>query len=296
MFEEVYALSVASDDALDAGSPSMVQPRGKNEDALCFGKDFLVVIDGAAGLSGIHRMDAVSDVGWMSRRLSELAAAELGSGGSEPTAAILLRCARTIRREMDAAGYPPDGGEYPSACISVVRLIGERLECCALGDVTTLLLQRDGRLVTFMDTTVPKRDAKVVAWAAETAERRGITIAEAMTLASDRLLRNRNERNTAQGYWIFDPTGVGIEHMLTACFPADSITDVALMSDGFFDAYDLFATEALDNRLFHALRTGGAFAIAQKLRAAERADPTLDRYPRLKQSDDATVLYARVVP
>jgi hypothetical protein len=101
-------------------------------------------------------------------------------------------------------------------------------------------------------------------------------------------------RNRPGGFWTAaaDP-GVAAE-ALTGTVPRAGLAAVAAMTDGaarFVDVLDLGDWP----ELMKLLAGQGPATLLDRIRAAERADPDRRRHRRGKVSDDATVLYIRIV-
>ncbi len=75
-----------------------------------------------------------------------------------------------------------------------------------------------------------------------------------------------------------------------ACAPGD---ELLLMTDGYAALIDGYAAYD-DAALIAAIRARGLAALAEELRAIERADAACTRFPRFKASDDATALWLRI--
>lgn len=94
-------------------------------------------------------------------------------------------------------------------------------------------------------------------------------------------------RNTPGGVWILGDSPQAVAHGVLVRFPARAPTRVAVLSDGLERSVRPFGL--LDRaHLFEALHGGQALTVAQRLRAAETADPHRTRIPRLTTHDDIT--------
>jgi len=82
-----------------------------------------------------------------------------------------------------------------------------------------------------------------------------------------------------------------IETAMVAASPGD---EVLLMTDGFAALADGYG--ALDDPgMIAAMRRKGVGSVAAELRAIEAGDAECTRFPRFKQSDDATAVWLRIV-
>lgn len=277
-------------------SHACVQGSSVNEDALTYGADFGIVIDGATGLNGIHLTSGESDAAWMSSRLAGLLSQELAES-SAGTADVVRHCAARIRDELVGFGYDADDPDaFPSACVSIVRLLDDALECYVLGDspLYVQMKDRDGGYVELYDRSVPNRDGAIVARMKELSRTENCSVREALAFVGDSLRKNRSERNTEGAYWVFDPTGTGADRALVERFKLDEVKSVTLMTDGYYDVFDTFGIVGSVDELLAAEEPKDVDALLARMVEAAGSDPDFSRYPRFKQMDDATVLRLRV--
>lgn len=264
-----------------------------NEDAVYAAQGLLIVMDGASGLNGIHRTDAPTDARWLAQTTVALLAEKLGSS-ERPIAGALEETAEALRRELAVFGYPEEPELYPSGSLMIARLLGREIELYTLGDCTALIRWRDGRPVCCChDAAVTRLDDAVLTRAQKLAERGGGSIAQALPELRSFVVENRRLRNREGGYWIFDPSGKGIAHGQRLLLSAGEVHSLALMSDGFYDIVQL-EDGPTHEELMLLLESTPAEKLVEGLYEALEADPLLDRLPRFKLKDDATVAYARV--
>lgn len=265
-----------------------------NEDAFIVTSTFAVVIDGATGLNKVHLSSDLTDTSWMVHRLAGLLEEHL-QNMSRSVEEILAICTCVLKDELDSMGYNAYQQSYPSACVSIVRINGDQMECFYLGDCPILLCSEgDDPIKLLYDDSVPARDGKVVEWICKESAKRGVSVAEACKYAVDLLKKNRYEMNTPSAYWVFEPTGVGIPHMNHFICAAEKYSSAVLMSDGFFDAIDLYQIVKSFPDLVSELKVGCAKKICKKMRQLQMDDDTFTQYPRLKIADDATAVYVEI--
>ncbi len=264
-----------------------------NEDAVYTAQRLLIVMDGASGLDGIHRTDAPTDARWLAQTTVALLAEKLAAP-ERPIAVALEETAHTLRQGLAAFGYPEEPDLYPSGSLMIARLLGQEIELFTLGDCTALIRWRDGRPVHCChDAAVTRLDDTVLAHAQKLAENSGGSVAQVLPGLRHMVVENRRMRNREGGYWIFDPSGRGIAHGRRQLLPAGQVHSLALMSDGFYDIVQL-AGGPDHEALMALLENTPARKLVEGLYEALEADPLLERLPRFKLKDDATVAYARV--
>jgi protein phosphatase 2C-like protein len=83
------------------------------------------------------------------------------------------------------------------------------------------------------------------------------------------------------------------DRALTGSIPLARLRNVALLSDGAARLVELFGLQTWPD-LLAVLRAAGPAGLLSQVRAAEAADPDRARWPRVKVSDDATVIYWRL--
>ena len=103
----------------------------------------------------------------------------------------------------------------------------------------------------------------------------------------------RRHRNQAGGYWVAGVKPEAAYQAVTGSRPHDLASRAALLSDGVSCLVELYSvvnwTELLDMLQQH----GPRHAIS-RVREVEDTDPTGNRWPRYKRSDDATVAFCLV--
>ncbi len=270
-----------------------------NEDRLGWTEAGAFVIDGATGLSDAPVMapeEGPTDAAW----LAAFAADRLTDGLA--AAADLRDAIRAVSRAArDAFRGRPGGGAapryaWPSAAIQLLRTTADGgVETAGLGDCRLILLDAAGAV---FDASGPQFDRGREQAAARAAlERKGGFAA----IATDRdpetlaLLRASRERqNTPGGYWTLGLVPEAANQASVARFAPRPPARGLLMTDGFADLIDLFG--AYDARgLIEAAFERGLDGLASELRRFERVvDPEGARYPRFKQSDDATAISFRL--
>ena len=264
-----------------------------NEDAVYADPDLLIVMDGASGLNGIHLTPAPTDACWLAgETVSRLADRLKRPENSIPQA--LADTAAELKAQMFSYGYQDDPFAFPSGSLMLAREAGDRIELFSLGDCTALAAFHDDRSVLhFHDDAVTRLDGMVLSGAAELAREKGISVADALPHFHGMLVGNRMQRNKEGGYWIFEPAGLGIHHGQSLLLPKAEVRSLALMSDGFYDIVEQ-EDGPTHRQLLEWLETAPADELIRQLFAQLEKDPQLNRLPRFKTKDDATVAFARV--
>lgn len=189
------------------------------------GGSFLYVLDGATSLDAAPVMDPVSDAAWLVRETARWLDRHLPEA-SRPLEDIL---AQGMAHLLDQWSGPR--AALPSAGVAIFRRRGEGVEYFGLGDCAASLQLTDGTFRTWEETALSALD--------------GQALEEACALAQARVLPPREPAGDPGhpppppgpaehpgGYWILDPTGVGISHARRETVPLSQCRSLFLCTDG----------------------------------------------------------------
>ncbi|MCM3921120.1 hypothetical protein ND748_05435 [Frankia sp. AiPs1] len=247
------------------------------------------MIDGATPLGDEVRVDGRSPAAWLSAVADAYLAGVPWEG--RPLRAVLRDLIGHVRSEGRRAGLPADG--FPTATLSLARVLDDRLDLCLLGDSPVLLRQPGAAPVEFVDPQFAGvEEALLDRVRAELA--RGDEAADAYARARVLNWQRRQWRNTPRGSWVLSDVPAAAEHAFVATFAVAPGTELVAMSDGFARAVRPFGLVRDDAELLDEIAASRESELLDRLRAAERADPTCSRFPRFGMSDDATMLHARL--
>jgi len=177
----------------------------------------------------------------------------------------------------------------PSAAVALLRAAGDVVEHLVLAD-TVLLLDTHRGLQVVTDDRLDD-----VAVAEHEAISRFPIGSPAHHHKVERFVDAKyRARNQAGGYWVAGVEPAAADQALIGSIARQELRRVALLSDGascLVDRYGLATwTELLD---VLDQRPG---ELIRRIRAAEATDPEGQRWPRYKQSDDATAVYLKRRP
>ena len=233
------------------------------------------------------------DASWYVDRLDAALTAQLEDAQTELRDA--LADAITEVEEEHARGcLNPTRGRGPSSTVAIARRDEVWLDVLVLGDSTVLL--------DHGDHITSVRDTRLASVAAEfrreiesaLASGHGYRDADHERRRARLVEAERLSRNREGGYWIAADEPRAADHALTGRYrigtKTPNVSRVVLMSDGVHSAASLFALYDSNERFFVEAANDGPEACIRKLRATEASDPTGQRYPRTKLSDDASLL------
>lgn len=273
------------------------RPGGVNEDAWGHAGDFAWVFDGATGLGDEPLTDGPSDAAWLVRAGSEALRARAPSHRG-PLPALVDEVIDDVARrfEREARRAPVARYERPTAALILVHQRGASLECLNFGDCKLLLRHGDGRFESFGSN--PDNEAYESHLAARFSQQRREAGAQGRpeqhrehVLA--RLRKARNRHNVPGGYWVFGLDPAAAEHARVASLHLEGPATGLLISDGFEALAGDYGRYSEAGLVDAALEKGLA-SLLDELRHIERVrDPDAHKFPRFKQSDDATAVLFR---
>jgi hypothetical protein len=260
-----------------------------NEDATGCRPGGLWVIDGATPLGDEAQVDGRSPAAWLSAEADAFLARVPWE--DRPLRAVLRDLIGHVRAEGRRAGLPADG--FPTAALSLARVLDGRLDLCLLGDSPILVHQPGAAVIEFVDPQFAGVEEALLDRVRADLDR-GDTAADAYARAHIRNRERRRWRNTPRGSWVLSDVPAAAEHAFVTSLAVAPGTELVAMSDGFARALRPFGLVCDNAGLLDEIATGREVELLDRLRAAERADPSCARFLRFGMSDDATAIYARL--
>lgn len=267
-------------------------PSTPNDDAYAHSPQFAAVLDGATGL-GTPLLGEGSDAAWLASRAAEvlnrhsaqhIGCELLGVGLREIEAEF-----HQLKRRAPAARH-----EVPMASLMMAQpLGGDRLAITWFGDCAGVLQGSDGSCQV-LGEAIDHRRREASHASAATHANAGPAGTSVRPEFLERLRAHRNRYNEApDGPWILAPEAACAAHARVAEVPGGPGAVLLLMTDGFFALATDYGRWSPGGLLTAAMEHG-LTALARQLRQVEEEDPTGIRFPRYKQSDDATALLVRL--
>ncbi len=250
------------------------------------------VLDGVTGINDRALLPGPSDAAWFVAQVQELLPALLSDAPDRPIAELIAALAQALERRqsaswLDARGA--DGRETPAASFALLRLLGDEVEIARLGDCLVLLEPRDGMVRALEHPALEQIEAE---------SKRAILELRAVGVTDPSEIRQRmmptlraqrTRRNLPNGYGVLAAEQSCVAMLHVDRLPASALSRILLASDGYYRLVDHYGAMT-DAELVRRTVERGADRLLRELRAIEAGDPTGERYPRLKMSDDATAL------
>ena len=263
-----------------------------NEDTIFYNEKLLIVMDAATNLSKIRFTSEESDGCWLSKNTVSLLS-EFLNDSTESIPHALERVSKILKDEINSLGCNNEE-LYPSGSIVIARIVNDTVEIFSIGDCSALIeFSNSCKKMLIRDDNISKMDNAALNQLKEWREQSGKPIIELTPQIREMLIKNRNKRNKENGYWIFDPTGIAIKYATTLKFNCSEIKSIALMSDGFY-SISMFENFSDNSKIISALKSNPAGKMIDDIFEELNKDVQLNKYPRFKIKDDASVVFAKI--
>jgi hypothetical protein len=260
-----------------------------NEDAYLCLDDLIVVADGATAPPGLET-GCGHGPRWYARQLVARAAlAHADAPDAALTDVLGEAISSTTQSHADTCDITHPG--TPSATVAMLRSRPDSLQWLVLGDATVALEENGADVHVISDRRIGN-SSKAERFAVLTGDSTDGHHADRVAALSS---AQRRFRNVDGGFWIAAADPAAAHHALTGeqLLAAGTGWRAALMTDGASVAVDTYELTDWRGALDALAKTGPSDFLAT-VRAIETTDPDLVMYPRMKVSDDATIVYASV--
>ncbi len=268
---------------------SLAGNRAKVNDDTCGAAGHRIwVIDGATGL-GEPLLPGQSDAAWVARTANRLLHTHHAIRDSRQLIETVIN-GTVSAFAAERLRMPDARWELPCASLLMLTFEQDAVEAVWFGDCRGIL-DIGGALHTCGETAAGEAQERTFAG------RLGAKLsAGAMLRSPDVIVALRESRaraNTDRGRWLLGLEPKAAQRLERAVFAREGAVQGLLMSDG-FSALELKYQRYDAGALLKASGKKGLAAMGVELRAIEeQEDPDGERWPRFKQSDDATALLFR---
>jgi len=252
-------------------------PSGKlNEDSIGHRGNVFWVIDGATPLK-LKGTFSENDAAWLANLVCKKLLSFDFSEATDLTSAM-LSISNEIQQEANAINFnwrSRHNYELPSYAIAIIRITDYELEYLILGDCTLVFKNSDLKIKVLTDIRVKKISEKTLA----------AFKLNKPDVVDRQLKENRDLKNRENGYWIGDIYGIGFPKAVTGRIAVSAGAELLLFSDGFARIVDTYGYCGWDD-----LFSKDIDSLVAKIRDIERQDAENIVYPRIKRSDDVSVM------
>lgn len=258
-----------------------------SEDIALAAENIAVVLDGAGGPSELGS-GCIHGTPWYVRNLgTRLLEHLLNRTNVALSEALADAIGEVAMMHTDTCDLNNPG--TPSATVAILRKREHDLDYLVLSDAVMVFEGAKGthfvsdRRIDQLGAPIRAKMNKLETGSPEHQEQRLKLVTE-----------QRRLRNKPGGHWVAAQLPEAATHALTGSIPSEDAHHIALMSDGGARYVDLQLGDWKD--LMAVLTEYGPQEVISKVREAERADAGGRIFPRTKQYDDATILFATLTP
>lgn len=251
----------------------------QNEDWVAATPDTVIVLDGVTA-PRVDKPGCHHSVTWFTESLgSRLLMLLRGDTGIDRALADAIKQVNKLHQDTCKL-YSPG---VPAAAVAVLRRRGDYLEYLVLADAA-IVLDTDMGIKVISDDRVTKAAPEALA----TTRRTEIGTPEHEAAVSQMSVEQLKRRNVRGGYWVASTNAEAAEQALTGRITASKVHRVAIFTDGASRAVDTFGEMDWPACLDY-LDEHGPRGLIGYIRKLEDGDPSGEKWPRFKKSDDATV-------
>ncbi|MFG2227924.1 hypothetical protein [Streptomyces sp. NPDC048644] len=257
-----------------------------NEDTVFVSPTGVVVLDGLSAPKDLP-MGCVHGTPWFVRQLGTHLINLIGDNANPLIEALRTAIAQVNDLHRDTCALEQEA--VPASTVVMIRERGDALDYLVLSDNVLLLDLGDEGVQTIAD----KRVEEVAGEEMHAALQGPTGTPDHAARVSALVSVQRRLRNRPGGYWVASTDPSAADEAITGSVGIAEVRQAALMTDGASRLVDSFGALTW-RQLLDLLRTEGPAALISRTRDAEHADPVGERWPRFKQSDDATAAYVRL--
>ena len=263
-----------------------------NEDIIWYGNNFVIVLDGSTGLRKKSLEDGANIARWYVTRFKDAIDSYINE--SITLCKIVTKCMERVEKEFKKVhSAKVDKVDLPSASVTIIRIHNNKLELFSLGDCTTVIKSKEGKIVTVYDDTVTRLDNKVIEEMIAIREKKGIDIVAAREEVNNLLIENRYKKNTREGYWILGFDKEAVNHAFYNEFDLEKIDKVYMMSDGMAEYYENLKLVYSIDEFINEVDKEGAEFLYKQMRQIQEDDKLCNKYPRIKPKDDVSLVICK---
>ncbi|MER6503941.1 integrase [Streptomyces sp. NPDC001455] len=257
-----------------------------NEDAIHIGTNVVVVLDGLSAPTDLP-MGCIHGTPWFVQQLGTCLISLADNNEMELREALREAIIQVNSLHRDTCALEQEA--VPASTVVMVRERAHALDYLVLSDNVLMLDLREAGVQIVTD----KRVEEVAGVEMRTALQGPTGTPEHAARISALVAVQRRLRNRTGGYWVAATDPSAADEAITGTVDLFRVRQAALLTDGASRLVDTFGVLNWA-QLLDMLGTDGPEALIARTRVAEVTDPVGTRWPRFKQSDDATAAYVRL--
>lgn len=256
-----------------------------NEDLVYTGDNYAYVLDGATSLG--KKINGTNDANWYVRTFSSYLSKYIKDNNAK---LAVKKSIKEMSKEIEKNIENRESNlDIPSSCIALMKENEDNYEFFVLGDCSIIYGNKDHQtLITKYD--IRKLDDEKIEKMRELAKEKGINVCDTYEYILPDLIQQRMLRNRENGYYALDVVEEAVDHAEYIIVPKDNIDMILLMSDGFSSYYDCLNIEKDYKSFFLKCYETSLEKLYEELRKVEKDDYLLNKHPRFKETDDASII------
>ena len=263
------------------------------EDLLDHYQNYYWVIDGA-GITKNKYTNFASDVCWFVYNINSNLKCFLKKNFDFTTSIkkSIVKTKERYHKILKEKNIDIPSNQYPSACISAVKIDTKNTFFYTLGDCSILYKQKNDKIFEIYDNRVDFFDeasCKIIKKQKE--NNPNISISELRPYLKKTKKRQLEMKNKKGGYFVISDDPLVVKEFLKIKVKTKKINSILLMSDGLncsYKKYKIFTKKELLNSI--EKKNSLKYAIT-KTRHFEELDNNFLKAPRTKTSDDLSAVY-----
>ncbi len=202
----------------------------------------------------------------------------------------------TLSDIRNQATFPSSYNDVSCSILIARNINSTQMEIFTLGDCTAVVRKLDNSLEEIHTEALTILDSETISLAKKRADENNISMIEALSTdeVKDRIKHVRSLKNTEDGYQTCDPNGMGVKNAESRYFDLNQIHSFLLMTDGFAELVTTVKAFETYNDLILSIQSNNLKDHIDILLEKQNEDPTLDKYPRFKMTDDSTAIYVEI--
>lgn len=265
-----------------------------NEDVFNIVENAAWVIDGATGLTNKRITDFKSDAQWYASRWNSYLTENINSNSDINE--IIKEGITFIKKEYEGfKGFDKLSElDYPCAAIALIRIKNNKIEYYVLGDSSLVYKCDGGNTSEIYDKHLEELEVSILNKIKAVKREKNINMLEAKAYCLEEIKNTRMLKNTNEGYWILELDEQAADHAICGSIDAQNNIKVFMTSDGFSQYYDTINIAENCEEFLDLAEANDMNTLCEKLRLEQDKDSLCNKYPRLKKSDDATLVYLEI--
>lgn len=262
-----------------------------NEDKIYTEDNFVVFLDGASGLTKKIIPNSESDANWYVNEFVTQFKNEVKKSNYKYKRYILKNTISNIKDNYNSLlnNRKIDNINIPSASGIVLFNEENHIKAFYFGDVLTVIKKKNNTFLELYDKNLTELDNKVFKEANKISARDHIPFNLAIKKCDKAIIKNRNLRNTDNGYYIFGLNIEAIKNIKTFRIEKNDIKEILIMSDGF---YSYFIDRDF-NTIIEKIKLNKPEELLSEIKNSFEKDNNFSKYNRFKLVDDISYLYIK---